>query len=54
MSTASATDFFFVSSAARVLGVSGPALRKAARGWDLRAEYELSEWTRLAQSARLI
>ena len=56
MSTAAATaeQFLFVSDAAKALGISGPALRKAARGWDLRAEYELAEWTRLAQSAHLI
>lgn len=51
MNTTAADQFLFVSDAARVLGVSGPALRKAARGWDLRAEYQLADWTRLAQAA---
>ena len=57
MNTAAATateQFLFVSDAAKALGVSGPALRKAARGWDLRAEYELADWTRLAQARGLI
>lgn len=55
MNTASAAEFLYISEAAKALGLPSASLRKAApRGMDLRAEYELAEWERIARAGGLI